>query len=285
MRPARQGTPAALGFQGTWINGAAGHRIDCRDRGLQYGDGLFETMRVRDGRIRLLEYHLDRLFDGCRRMSIDAPRASALRRELVLRARPQADAVLKLILTRGSGARGYRPSGRERCTRILSLSAVPPFAAAQSLQRVRICATTVGSNPALAGLKTLNRLDSVLARSEWSDERVWEGLMRDIDGNLVCGTMSNLFVRRGSTLTTPALDRCGIAGVMRRWVLEQAERLRLRPRQGTVGLEQLDLAAEVFMTNAVAGVVSVKVIEHGRRRIRIGSSSAADGLRARLELE
>jgi 4-amino-4-deoxychorismate lyase len=109
--------------------------------------------------------------------------------------------------------------------------------------------------------------------------------MRDIDGNLVCGTMSNLFVRHGSTLLTPPVDRCGIAGVMRRWVLEQAAELNLHPRQRRVKLEELDDAAEVFMTNAVAGVVSVNVIEHGRRRMRISSSAAAARLRARLELE
>jgi 4-amino-4-deoxychorismate lyase len=276
---------ASAATQEVWINGAAGRHIDYRDRGLQYGDGLFETMRVRHGRIRLLDYHLARLFDGCRRMSIEPPAAPALRRELARRARPRADAVLKLIVTRGPGARGYRPSGRERCTRILSLSALPRLAGTESSQRVRICATPVGSNPALAGLKTLNRLESVLARSEWSDARIWEGLMRDIDGNLVCGTMSNLFVRHGSTLLTPPVDRCGIAGVMRRWVLEQAAELNLHPRQRRVKLEELDDAAEVFMTNAVAGVVSVNVIEHGRRRMRISSSAAAARLRARLELE
>ncbi|MGD0502147.1 MAG: aminodeoxychorismate lyase [Steroidobacteraceae bacterium] len=268
-----------------WINGAAGRHVDYRDRGLQYGDGLFETMRVRDGRIRLLEYHLDRLFTGCRRMSIEAPGRPSLRRELVLRARPHADAVLKLILTRGPGSRGYRPDGRERCTRVLSLSARPHLAVSQSSQRVRICATPVGSNPALAGLKTLNRLESVLARTEWNDERVWEGLMRNVDGDLIGGTMSNLFVRRGATLTTPALDLCGIAGVMRRWVLEQAASLRLRTREGRLTVQHLEDAAEVFMTNAVAGIVSVSVIELGRRRIRIESSSAAARLRARLELE
>jgi 4-amino-4-deoxychorismate lyase len=280
-RPAPD-TPAAYR---AWINGAVGRHVDCRDRGLQYGDGLFETMRVRAGRIRLLEYHLERLYDGCRRLSILAPRPPSLRRELKLRARPHADAVLKLILTRGPGIRGYRPNGRERCTRVLSLSAPPPSAVSQTSQRVRMCATPVGSNPALAGLKTLNRLDSVLARSEWNDERIWEGLMRDIDGDLVCGTMSNLFVLRGSTLTTPVLDRSGIAGVMRRWVLEQAPSLRLRPREGRLSVRHLQDATEVFMTNAVAGIVSVSVIELGRRRIRIESSNAAARLRARLELE
>lgn len=269
----------------SWINGIADEHVDYRDRGLQYGDGLFETMRVRGGRIRLLEYHLERLFDGGRRMAIRTPPLPSLRRELERRARPHADAVLKLIVTRGPGARGYRPSGRERATRILSVSAPPRVAASGSSQRVRICATPVGSNPVLAGLKTLNRLESVLARSEWNDARIWEGLMRDTDGHLVCGTMSNLFVRRGSSLTTPLLDRCGIAGVMRRWVFERGAGLSLEVREGRLTVEDLDEAAEVFMTNAVAGVVSVNVIQHGRRRIRIESSAAAQRLRARLELE
>ena len=112
-------------------------------------------------------------------------------------------------------------------------------------------------------LKTLNRLESVLARGEWRDARVWEGLMRDVDGNLICGTMSNLFIRRGSYLMTPMLDRCGVAGVMRRWVLEQAGRLSLRALEGRVRWEELGEAEEVFMTNAVAGIVSVAVIQHG----------------------
>jgi 4-amino-4-deoxychorismate lyase len=269
----------------TWINGAAGRQVDPADRGLQYGDGLFETMRVRGGRIRLLGYHLERLLEGCRRLSIDPPRPSSLRRELTMRARPHADAVLKLIVTRGPGARGYRPSGRERCTRVLSLSAPPKPDASRSPQRVRICATPVGSNPSLAGLKTLNRLESVLARGEWAGGRIWEGLMRDLDGDLVCGTMSNLFVRRGRTLTTPVLDRCGIAGVMRRWVLDQAAGLGLHPRLGRLTLRHLQNASEVFMTNAIAGIVSVNVVEHGRRRIRFDTSAAAARLRARLELE
>ena len=279
-RPAGRARPADQ----VWVNGVAGRQIDSSDRGFHYGDGLFETMRVRAGRIRLLEYHLERLYEGCRRMSIPAPRPPSLRRDLKLRAKPHADAVLKLILTRGPGTRGYRPSGRERCTCVISLSAPPPAAVSQISQRLRICTTPVGSNPALAGLKTLNRLDSVLARSEWRDERIWEGLMRDIDGDLVCGTMSNLFVMRGSSLTTPVLGRSGIAGVMRRWVLEQAPNLNLRPREARLTVQHLQDATEVFMTNAVAGIVSVGVVELGRRRIRIGSSHAAAQLRARLEL-
>jgi 4-amino-4-deoxychorismate lyase len=265
----------------SWVNGRRGTVVDCRDRGLQYGDGLFETMRVKARRIRLLELHLERLAEGCRRLGL-APPGKALERELVLRARPCLDGVLKLIVTRGSGARGYRPSGQERPTRILSLHPRPADPGRAGPVRVRLCRTRLGMNPDLAGLKTLNRLESVLARAEWRTARVWEGLMQDVDGTVVCGTMSNVFLRRGATLMTPALDRCGVAGVMRRWVLEQAGALRLRVWQGRVPVAAFAEAEEVFMTNAVAGVVPVGLIEPGP--LHPASTETAELLRARLEL-
>ncbi|MGP8096386.1 MAG: aminodeoxychorismate lyase [Steroidobacteraceae bacterium] len=271
----------------TWINGRSRTTIDHRDRGLQYGDGLFETMRVRRRGIRLLDYHLERLYQGCRLLKIDPPAADVLREELALRAAQRTDAVLKLIVTRGIGPRGYRPSGRERCTRVISLHALPRGAAGAVHEpvRMRVCDTRLGANPALAGLKTLNRLESVVARGEWRDARVWEGLMRDAEGNVVCGTMSNLFLRCGSLLMTPVLDRCGIAGVMRRWVLEQAPSLRLRPLERRLRWQEIGGAEEAFMTNAVAGIVSVAAIRHGSRRAGFEQTRTAQSLRARLELE
>jgi len=268
-----------------WINGRRAAAIDHRDRGLQYGDGLFETMRVRHHAVRLLDYHLERLYDGCRRLAIAPPPERVLRRELMRIAAQRSTGVLKLIVTRGSGTRGYRPSGRERCTRIAALYPPPARAvAASSPVRVRLCATHLGSNPVLAGMKSLNRLESVLARAEWSDARIWEGLMRDADENIVCGTMSNLFLRRGSVLSTPALDRCGVAGVMRRWVLEQAGALRLRAVERRIRWEELGGAAEVFMSNAVVGLKSVGEIRHRGQRIRPPEQSTAAALRARLDL-
>jgi 4-amino-4-deoxychorismate lyase len=269
-----------------WINGRKSTMIDHRDRGLQYGDGVFETMRVRRGRVRLLEFHLERLDAGCRRLEITGPSRKALRRELERIAGRRGEGVLKLIVTRGSGPRGYRPTGRERCTRIIAFHALPKTAGGSVLPpaRVRWCATPLGANPALAGLKTLNRLESVLARAEWQDSRIWEGLMRDVDENVVCGTMSNLFLRRGSTLMTPLLDRCGVAGVMRRWVLETAHELRLRPAERRIRWQDLCEADEVFMSNAVVGLRSVAVIERGRERLRPAAFETAGQLRARLDL-
>jgi 4-amino-4-deoxychorismate lyase len=268
-----------------WINGRKGTRLDARDRGLQYGDGVFETMRVRRGRIRFLEYHLERLDAGCSRLKIAAPPIFALRRELARIAATRREGVLKLIVTRGSGRRGYRPTGRERCTRIVALHALTQavLGSAAAPARVRLCTTPLGLNPRLAGLKTLNRLESVLARSEWSDARIWEGLMQDTDGHIVCGTMSNLFLRRGSILMTPMLDRCGVAGVMRRWILETAGSLRLRAVERRIRWQDLSAADEVFMSNAVIGLKSVGVIEHGGKRLRPPAFDTADRLRQLLD--
>jgi 4-amino-4-deoxychorismate lyase len=268
-----------------WIDGKRRELIDYRDRGLQYGDGVFETMHVGHGVVRLLDDHLDRLLLGCRRLGFKPPPRRSLRAEIVAVAARAEQGVLKLIVTRGVGARGYRPSGRERCTRILALSPVaarPIVGPDPVAVRVRICRTRLGVNPVLAGMKTLNRLESVLARLEWRDPRIWEGLMLDDEANLVCGTMSNLFLRRGSVLQTPLLDRCGVAGVMRRWVLRQARRLKLQTREDRIRLDELVAADEVFLTNAIAGIVSVADIRIANRHVRPGQCDTADELRGLL---
>jgi len=268
-----------------WINGVAGGRLAPLDRGLQYGDGLFETMRVRGRTLRLLGFHLERLADGCRRLAITPPDEKRLRNELIRIASRRSEAVLKLIVTRGVGPRGYRPSGAERVTRVMVLQPLPPAARAPAPPaRIRLCSTRLGMSPSLAGLKTLNRLESVLARAEWQDARVWEGLMRDTDDTVVCGTMSNLFIRRGPVLLTPLLDRCGISGVMRRWVMTQAGALRLQVIESRLRWEDVVQAEEVFMTNAVAGVVPVGSLRSGRSGVRLTEHGTALELARRLEL-
>lgn len=265
-----------------WIDGRRSRRIDCFDRGLQYGDGVFETMRVRSGQVRFIDYHMDRLAAGCSRLQLAVPDARGLRAEILRIAARRESGVLKLILTRGMGERGYRPTGTEVCTRILSLHA-PPTAPSGLPVRVRICRTRLGWNTRLAGLKTLNRLESVLARMEWRDPRIWEGLMLDADGCVVCGTMSNLFLRRGADLMTPLLDRCGVAGVTRRWVLREARGLGLRASQSRIVLADLRRADELFLCNAIAGVIPVAEVRVGTQRIRPACFETAAILRARLE--
>jgi 4-amino-4-deoxychorismate lyase len=277
------------GTPNVWVDGRAGGSIDYRDRGFNYGDGLFETMRVTGRCVRLLDYHLERLELGCERLGFAPQNMGRLRKEFERIAARRSEGVLKLVVTRGVGRRGYRPSGRERCTRVISLHALSRRAA-QALAgpaRVRLCSTRLGTNEALAGLKTLNRLECVLARAEWSDVGLWEGLMRDGEDFIVCGTMSNVFVRTGSRLLTPKLDRCGVAGVMRRWVLEQAGALRLRVGEARLRWRDFGQAQEVFMTNAVAGIVPISDIVDGRSRVRLRAeerkaSAALSGLLHRM---
>jgi 4-amino-4-deoxychorismate lyase len=261
--------------------------VDYRDRGLHYGDGLFETMRVVHRRIRLLDYHLDRLLQGCRHLRITAPPRVKLQGELERIASRRNSAILKLIVTRGSGPRGYRPTGREQATRIIVLHTLPAngTGGGSGRARVRLCATPLSINPRLAGLKSLNRLDTVLARAEWRDARIWEGLMSDGEGGWVCGTMSNLFLVHGHVLSTPLLARCGVAGVMRRWILASAATLGLRTRERRIRWQDLASADEVFMSNAVVGIRSVRTIERPpAAKLRFEGAKTADRLRAQLDL-
>jgi 4-amino-4-deoxychorismate lyase len=267
----------------TWVNGRPSKTIDVQDRGLLYGDGLFETMRIRDGRIALLEYHLDRLFLGCRRLKIPVPARPALRREIMRAAARSADAVAKLILTRGVGARGYRAPEPCRPTRILALTG--HLAGPAAPVRIRLCRTRIAINPMFAGLKTLNRLESVMARGEWRDSRIGEGLLQDADGNIVCGTMTNVFVGRNGRFVTPKLDRCGVAGVMRRWILETAGAVGVCISEGRVGIDDLLAADEIFLSNAVIGIWSVGAIVSPKKLIKPASHRAADALRARFAVQ
>lgn len=266
----------------TWVNGRAGTRIDHRDRGFNYGDGVFETMRVRRRGVRFLDYHLERLDEGCRRLGFAGPNTRRLRQELMAVAARRVDGVLKLVVTRGLGDRGYRPTGQERCTRVLSLHPLAKSSVGAG-RSARLCDMRLGLNIELAGLKTLNRLECVLARAEWQDPGIWEGLLRDTEDYLVCGTMSNLFLRTGSALMTPKLDRCGVAGVMRRWVLETAGKLTLRVCEKRVLWSDVVKADEVFMTNAVVGIVPLVSIQRGRTRLRVAESTAAAALMRLLE--
>lgn len=239
-----------------WVNGEPRDDVPAADRGLHYGDGVFETLAVREGHAHLLEHHLDRLAEGCHRMGFAAPDASLLHDELQAAAHGYARAVLKLLVTRGAGGGGYRPPVDAGATRILLRRpwTERPQAWWQEGVQVRVCTTRLGRNPRLAGLKHLNRLEQVLARAEWNEE-VQEGLMQDEEGFVIEGTMSNVFmVHEDGRVLTPSLDRCGVAGVMRRHLLEKAEHAGLTVSVTELPLADFASAREIFLSNSLIGV-------------------------------
>ncbi len=258
------------------IDGRPGHSIDCGDRGLQYGDGLFETVACRDGRPSWLGLHLERLQQGCERLRLPFREFEALRAEICGLATGQPHCLVKAIVTRGAATRrGYAPVGDERPTRIVSRHPWPvPSARAPSGFRLGVSGVTLGVNPLLAGLKHLNRLEQVLAQMARDEAGVDEVLMMSTAGQVIGGSMSNVFLADDEGLFTPDLSDCGVAGVMRRVVLEAAARdgspVRVRPVQ----LAELGGVHEVFLTNVRWGLQSVRLFE--------GHSLASDARARRL---
>ncbi|HYQ72065.1 MAG TPA: aminodeoxychorismate lyase [Gammaproteobacteria bacterium] len=247
----------------TRVNGLAVDCIDAGDRGLLYGDGVFETMAVHDGRVSSWPRHMARLQAGCKRLGIPGVDTLQLAQEADVLLAGAGQCVLKLIVTRGSGGRGYRVPEEVLPRRILQLLPWPDFpsAAADAGVAVRLCKARLCHNPRLAGIKHLNRLDQVLARQEWDDPQIAEGLLLDVDGRLVEGTMSNLFLVRDQRLMTPDLCRCGVAGIMRSIVLEHAARLSLTVRVQPLDMADLLAAEEVFICNSLVGIWPVSSID------------------------
>ena len=229
-----------------------------RERAFQFGDGLFETIAILDETPCLWEAHMARLNEGCRRLRLPQPDFKRLAEEGRRLCAGQDRAVLKIFWTAGLSERGYRRPTDIRPQRILRRSNWP-----QTAQRwtVRQCSHRLGENPGLAEIKHLNRLDQVVARSEWGNSRIDEGLMLGQDGRVVCGTMSNVFVQQGQTLLTPAVDGAGIAGVVRHLALETGKRSGNPVCVGAVSLEDVRTADALYLSNSLIGVVRVKRYE------------------------
>lgn len=242
-----------------FVNGRAGGCIDPADRGLQYGDGLFETIAVQDGRARFLDWHLERLAEGGRRLALPLPEAALLRSEIE-RAWPRGRGVVKLILTRGVGERGYRPPPDPLVTRIVTGYARPAdFEAREAGVRLGICRTRLGRNAALAGIKHLNRLEQVLARAECDDARMGEGIMLDDRDHAISGTMSNLFFRLARGWVTPRVTESGVSGVMRRAFCAWAAGQDVAIEERDVPVAELAAASAMLMTNAVIGARPIRM--------------------------
>lgn len=248
----------------TLIDGMESTSVEAADRGLMYGDGLFETLRIRQGQPSFWHAHMARLASGCMRLGIAGVDEKRLRQDAERLAAQVSDGVLKIVVTRGSGDRGYRPSAKAKPTHIVQLHSHPDypehFAAAGV--NARVCSTRLGRNPVLAGMKHLNRLEQVLARAEWHDPAVPEAVMLDTFGLVVAGTMSNLFFVQDEVLCTPDLAECGVAGVTRQRILEWARHEGVNARIARYTLEDLLASDEIFFCNSLIGVWPVRSLEN-----------------------
>ncbi len=242
------------------VDGRPAQSVPLADRGLNYGDGLFETMRLQDGVAPLLDRHLARLEAGCERLGLPWPGAETLRDELgVVAAEAAPAAVVKLILTRGDGARGYAPGPARPARRIVSAHPLP--AGLDAPLAVGICRTRLGSSPALGGIKHLGRLEQVLAAGEAAAAGWDEGLMRDCAGEVAEGTRHHLFFLRGGLLFTPPGRGLAVAGIMRAMVLEALDELGLAGGEAPLRYDAVHEVEAMYLCNAVVGVRAVNRID------------------------
>lgn len=241
------------------VNGCATDQISALDRGLGYGDGLFESIRLVGTRAPLWRRHMQRLAHGCERLRLPPPDPAQLWREARRASDGMAQAVVRITVTRGSGERGYAMPTAPQPSRVVAAFAAPMTSddiQARGL-RMRVCELRLAEQPLLAGIKHLNRLEQVLARAEWHDPAIAEGLLRDGQDRVISATMANLFAVVDGELLTPKLDRCGVAGVARAEVLVAYPQARV----ARISLQTLSRASEVFLSSSVRGILPVQSLD------------------------
>lgn len=243
------------------VNGEISTHISTADRGLHYGDGVFETIAVLGGLPRFWQLHMDRLEIGCETLRMKKIPQNVLLREVQTVSAGHPDCVVKIIVTRGESGRGYAPVMPAEPCRIVCAYPVPENVERDAAQgiRARMCNLRLGIQPALAGIKHLNRLEQVLARAEWNDATVQEGILLDPEDHVISGTSGNIFLLSGERMLTPRMDRCGVRGVMRAAILQA---FKPRCEQRRITLDMLPEADEVFICNAVRGILPVNRIDH-----------------------
>lgn len=260
---------------GRWFqNDLEVETVPIGDRALHYGDGLFETIAVRSGQPRLLDLHLDRLELGCHRLNIDklpiATVPDGLQFAIKTAGFDGADCTAKIILSRGEGRRGYAPS--EMAQPVLRIGIFERTYYPVEYYRdgivVSLSKVRLARQPQLAGIKSHNRLEQVLAAAEHAEPGCTERLMMDTEGDLICGTMSNVFLVLGSTVLTPAITHAGICGVMRRHLLRIADELTIDYEAARIQPDMLHQVDEVFVTSSQIGLWPVRAC--GKLRWRPG---------------
>ncbi len=248
------------------VDGLPANAVPADDRGFTYGDGVFRTLAMRKGRAQWWQQQYAKLAADCGALSITPPAEADLLQDIQRIALRLPDCALRITVTRGSGGRGYAVPQHPQPRRVVSANSLPEYPAHWPEQGIsaRVCKLRLAAQPMLAGIKHLNRLENVLARAEWSDPAIAEGLLLDEAGDVIEGTRCNVFIVEDGTLVTPGLSRCGVAGVTRDLIIEAADHHGLPCRIAPVSLQRLEAAAEVFLVNSLIGVWPVAALEQRR---------------------
>lgn len=246
-----------------YINGEPAGQLSIADRGLLYGDGLFETIAVRNGRPALLAKHLQRLQRGLQTLAFPEIDVESLSERISNTARLHGDAVLRLTISRGPSGRGYAAPQSPRLTEILDYSThrFPMDGETVAPVNMTISNIPLVDHPMLAGIKHLNRLPQVLAATQCREAGFDEAILSGSHGEVIEAVSANLFIYRDNILHTPDLKHAGIAGVMRALVLEIASSLRIPCKMGTYDIDDCLQADALFLSNSIRAIIPVAQLD------------------------
>ena len=241
------------------IDGREKTQVSVFSRNMQFGDGLFETCIGHDSKILFWQQHFARLNAGCEKLNIKKIDESFWLEDLkkAIALSSYKHFIAKLILSRGDSLRGYGYEKDIEPVRIVIISEKKKTVVNNSFS-LEYSDSGYHSNPQLAGIKHCNRLEQILARSNLSSD---EGIMLDENENVISVTQGNIYLIIGNTLLTPKLDKCGVVGSRRSLILELAKSLNIEVKEDLISADKLKQADEVFISNSVIGIQSVKSIE------------------------
>ncbi|MFH0860495.1 MAG: aminotransferase class IV [Candidatus Altiarchaeota archaeon] len=240
-------------------------RIPADDYGLTYGYGLYETMRAYHGRIFKEEEHISRLLRGAETLGISVglnkeQLSAAL--DSTLTENRLKDASLKIIVTYGKGPGGMRFTGKEKPNMIIIASKIPDYSKRyENGIRVTVAENRRNNHSPISRIKTLNCLDSALARKNAQERGYDDALLLNCDGNVAEGTTSNVFIVSGEQLITPPESAGILNGITRETVMGIAGGLGLTASEEDFKLERLLKSDECFQTSSVAEISPIVEVD------------------------
>ena len=241
------------------VNGNLSQQVAIADRGFNFGDGHFTSIRIADGQAQLLDLHLVRLQHACAVLVIEFSDWSAVIAAITSLALLHQQGIIKVTITRGEGGRGYSAQGCGSANWYLQHRPLPAHYqtwAASGIE-LTVCQYQLPVNPVLAGLKTLNRLDQIMLRQELDRLGMNDGLVCSTEGKVIETTVANLFWVTAGQAYTPSTRHCGVEGVMKQHVGQLLAQQGIPLHEGDYQLSDVYAADEVFISNAALGIVPV----------------------------
>ena len=268
----------------TLVNGEPAHHLPVDDRAIAYGDGCFTTIAKVAGHIQLVDEHIQRLKRACLVLDLPFSDWSSLRRQIVQIGESSTDIVIKVIISRGSGGRGYSTQGATQPVTILSLHAMPTHYSAWKVGGIRLNLSSIklAKQPVWQGTKQLNRLEQVLIKQR-SRPSADDELVCDVDDMIIETSAANIFWRVEKQWFTADIDYSGVCGVMRNRIVDILSQNNMPVQVLRAHYSILNYATDIFICNSLMGLVPVREIQFGNQPISTIKNESLMALKCLIE--